>query len=213
MKGRWILAVVMLVVVCTGMSADAVNLLEAGLRVDLTLQPAYAGSEIHWNFNVGGYALLAFNAGWAIRASGGFDVLNAGPYAGVGLLRALGSSLVLEGDIVIQWTFGQSTPVTTAGAGARFAGSSGGIFYEVAAFPAGWTLASVAGAPAAFSFSPSFTVGGGFTLETGLRFGEDVTMTFLPVPPAARPVLPVGAGWMLSTRLTSHLGFGTGTAP
>jgi hypothetical protein len=103
--------------------------------------------------------------------------------------------------------------VTTAAAGARFAGSSDGLFYQVAAFPVSWTLASVAGAPATFSFSPSFTVGGGFELETGLRFGEDVTVTFRPIPSSARPVVPVGAGWMLSTRLTSHLGFDMGTAP
>jgi hypothetical protein len=214
MKGRRILATVMVIVVCAGASAAAAELREVGLRIDLTLQPLYADSQVHWNFDVGGYALMAFNAGWAVRASAGFDVLNAGPYVGIGLLRAIGSSFALEGDLTMQWTFGSAAPVTTAAAGARFAGSAGGLFYELAAFPASWTLASVAGAPAAFSFSPSLTVGGGFALETGLEFGEAITVTFLPLPAtAARPVLPVGAGWMLSTRLTTHLGLDLPATP
>ncbi len=213
MRGNRVGFLALVVLIGIASSVHAAELREVGLRVDLTMQPVYAGSEIHWNFDVGGYALFAFSAGWAVRASAGFDVLSAGPYVGIGLLRALGSSIALEGDVVIQWTFGQPTPVTTAGAGARFAGSAGGIFYEVGAFPVSWTLASVAGAPAAFSFSPSFTVGGGFALETGLRFGEDITLTFLPVPSAARPVMPIGAGWMSSVRLTSRLGFDLGTAP
>ncbi len=76
------------------------------------------------------------------------------------------------------------------------------------------TSDSVAGAPLTFSFSPSFTVGGGFALETGLEFGEAITLTFLPIPAtAAQPVLPVGAGWMLSTRLTTHLGLDFPAAP
>jgi hypothetical protein len=207
MKRRWGSALLMVMVICIGIAAAAADLREAGLRIDLTLQPLYTNTQVHWNFDVGAYALMAFDAGWAVRASAGFDVLSAGPYVGIGLLRAIGSSFALEGDLTMQWTFGNAAPVTTAAAGARFAGASGGLFYELAAFPASWTLASIAGAPATFSFSPSFTVGGGFVLETGLKFGEAITLTFLPIPAtAAQPVLPIGAGWMLSTRLTTHLG-------
>jgi hypothetical protein len=207
MKRRWCLALLMVVVMCIGIAAAAADLREVGLRIDLTLQPLYANTQVHWNFDVGAYALVAFGAGWAGRASAGFNVLSAGPYVGIGLLRAIGSSFALEGDLTMQWTFGHAAPVTIATAGARFAGASDRFFYELAVFPASWTLASIASAPATLSFSPSFTIGGGLVLQAGFRFGEALTLTFLPIPAtAAQPVLPVGAGWMLSTRLTTHLG-------
>jgi hypothetical protein len=214
MKGRWarVAVALALAVLGAGVAAGAAEVREVGLRVDLSLQPLYAGSEVHWNFDIGAYALVAFNPTWGVRASAGFDVLSAGPYVGVGLLRALGPHLALEGDILVQWSFASPTPVATAGAGARFAGAGGGLFYQLAAFPVSWTLASVAGAPAMFSFSPSFTVGGGFELATGLQFGQAATITFLRIPPlAVRPVLSAGAGWMLSARITSNLGWNLAT--
>jgi len=207
MRRRWILATAALGLLCVGVAAESAGLREIGLRIDLTLQPLYANNEVHWNFNIGGYALVTFGPGWGLRASAGFDVLHAGPYLGIGALRALSPRLLVEGDLTMQWGGAARTPITTAGAGLRLAGAvPGGLAYQLAVFPVSWTLASVAGAPATFSFSPSFTVGGGFLLETGFQFGEAVTMTFLQAPAAAAPVLPLGEGWMLSARLTSNFG-------
>ncbi len=199
---------VMVVLVGIVSSAQAASVREVGLRVDLTLQPLYAGSEVHWDFDVGAYALIEFNDAWATRVSAGFDVLSAGPYLGVALLRGLGAGFALEGNLLVQWAFSSPVPVATAAAGVRVAGAADALFYELAAFPASWTLASVAGAPATFSFSPSVTVGGGLQLATGLQFGEALTLTLLHVPSlAVRPVWSIGNGWMLSTRLTTHLGY------
>ena len=199
---------VMVVLVGIVGSAQAASVREVGLRVDLTLQPLYAGSEVHWDFDVGAYALIEFSDAWATRVSAGFDVLSAGPYLGVALLRGLGAGFTLEGNLLIQWRFSSSVPVATAEAGVRVAGAAGGLFYELAAFPASWTLASVAGASATFSFSPSVTVGGGFELATGLQFGEAVTLTLLRVPSlSVRPVWPIGGGQMLSMHFATHLGY------
>ncbi len=182
MRWRRVGAVVVAVAVGLAGLGHAADLREIGLRIDLTLQPLYAGDAVRWNFDLGGYALVVLAQGWGVRAAAGFNVLSAGPYLGIGLLKAIGSSTALEGDVRLQWTFGVGSPVTTAGAGIRFAGAADGLFYELAAFPVSWTLASVAGAPAAFAFSPSFTVG------------------------------PV-RGWMLSPRLTSHVGLAMLPAP
>ncbi len=212
MRWRRVGAVVVAVAVGLAGLGHAADLREIGLRIDLTLQPLYAGDAVRWNFDLGGYALVVLAQGWGVRAAAGFNVLSAGPYLGIGLLKAIGSSTALEGDVRLQWTFGVGSPVTTAGAGIRFAGAADGLFYELAAFPVSWTLASVAGAPAALAFSPSFTVGGGSSLATGLEFGQAVTVTFLPASPGGRPVLPV-RGWMLSPRLTSHVGLAMLPAP
>ncbi len=209
MRRRWIVVAALVLAFGCGTAAQAADLREVGMRVDLTLQPLYAGEDIHWNFDLGMYALVAFGAGWAVRASAGFDVMSAGPYAGIGVLRAIGSHLAIEGDLLIQWTFGASTPVAVAGAGARYAGSADNLFYQLAVFPVSWTFASTAGAPAVFSFSPSVTAGGGFIVDTGLEFGEAITVTFHRIPSlAVRPILPIGSGWMLSTRFTSNFGIG-----
>lgn len=211
---RWRRVGAVVVAVAFGLAGlgHAADVREVGLRIDLTLQPLYAGDAVRWNFDLGGYARIALAQGWGVRATAGFSVLSAGPYLGIGLLKAIGSSTALEGDVRLQWTFGTGTPVTTAGAGIRLAGTADGLIYQLAVFPVSWTLAPVAGAPAAFAFSPSFTAGGGFSLATGLEFGQAITVTFLSAPPGGRPVLPVG-GWMLSTRLTSHLGLAMLAAP
>ena len=196
----------------TSVFAGAMDVREVGVRLDLTLQPVYAGDAVHWDFDLGGYCLFALGPAWDVRASAGFDVLSAGPYLGIGLVRILSPSLAVEADSLIQWSFGSPTPVATVGVGARLAGGAEGLTYQVAAFPANWTLASVAGMPATFSFSPSVTVGGGIALATGLEFGEAITVKFMPAPPGVRAVLPMG-GWVLSTRLTSLLGFAVAPMP
>jgi hypothetical protein len=198
-----------------GMDAQSAGVREVGLRIDLTLQPLQVDGEARWNFDIGAYALFTFGAGWGLRTSAGFDVLHAGPYLALGALRALSPHLLAEGDLSMQWSAGAHGPVSTAGVGMRFAGGSpGGLSYQLAVFPVSWTLASAAGAPAIASFSPSFTFGGGFLLETGLEVSEAVTFTFLRMPtPAAPPVLPLGSDWVLSTRLTSNVGMNFAAAP
>lgn len=212
MRAKVAATLVVVALLGLALTGQAAELREVGLRLDLTLQPLYAGDVVHWNFDIGGYALLALGPGWGVRASAGFDVLSVGPYVGIGLLRAVGSSLAVEGEALIQWTFGVSTPVATAGVGARWVGGGDSLIVQLAAFPLNWTLSSIAGAPAMFMFSPSVTVGGGFALVTGLEFGQALTLKFLAAPPGARAVLPMG-GWMVSTRWTSLLGLAIASTP
>jgi hypothetical protein len=209
--GLWVL------VILIGMaaSAQAMQVREFGARFDLTLQPLYAAGEVHWNFDLGAYALLDLNGAWGVRASAGFDVLNAGPYASLGAIRTVVEHVYLEGDVTLQWSFHASTPTVVADAGIRFTGDpDGSVRSQLAIFPASWTLAAASGAPTSFSFSPSFTVYGAVVLETGLLVGEAATVTFLRVPSlSVQPVFAIGGGWMLATRFTTNLGLDLPEAP
>lgn len=215
MKRWWVPAAVVLLFGVVAATAAGAEWREVGVQVELTLQPLYANGAAHWNFDLGGYALVFLNEGWSLRASAGFDVLNVGPYASLAALRTVVDNVFLEGAVTFQWSFRSSTPTATAGAGIRFMGaSSASARSQLAIFPASWTLSSISGAPLAFSFSPSFTVDGAIVLETGLLFGEAATVTFHRVPSlSVQAVWPIGGGWMLSTRLTTHLGFDVPETP
>jgi hypothetical protein len=209
MRMRRIGLLVLVLTASVACSAAAMSILEAGVRIDLALQPLRVGSAIHWDFAVGGYTLVRLNEGWGVRASAGYDVLNAGPYLGLGLARTVVESVLIEGNVTFQWNFRQRSSAATLDAGVRFAsGPESAQHTSLAIFPASWTLNMATGQPTAFTFSPSFTAEGALVLGTGLVVGEAISAAFLRVPSFAdQPVLALGGGWMLATRFTTRFGY------
>jgi hypothetical protein len=209
MRTRRIGLLVLVLTAGVACSATAMDVLEVGVRIDLALQPLRVGSSIHWDFAVGGYGLVRFNEGWGAHASAGYDVLNAGPYLSLGLARSVADSVLLEGDVTVQWNFLKRSSAANVDAGVRFTSGPGSAQHtSLAIFPASWTLNMATGQPTSFSFSPSFTAEGALVLETGLLVGEAVSAAFLRVPSLAdQPVLALGGGWMLAARLTTRFGY------
>ncbi len=203
--GVWLL----FIAVAAAVSAQAMDVREVGVRIDLALQPLYENGAARWDFAVGGYALVDISGAWTVRAGAGYDLLGAGPYLSLGAARSVTEHIWLEGDVSYQWSFSASGPTIAADAGIRFTGpATGTTRSELAIFPASWTLASRQGAPLAFAFSPSFTLYGAVAPGSDLLFGEAVTVTFLRVPsPSVQPVWDIGGGWMLAARLATHFGY------
>ncbi|MEW5825231.1 MAG: hypothetical protein AB1778_00160 [Candidatus Bipolaricaulota bacterium] len=203
--------VTLAVVVALAGSAVGAEVSEFGMRFDLTLHPFRESGEVRWNFALGAFVLLRLNDAWGVRAAAGFDLLNAGPYGTVGILRGVGSNVVLEGNVYVHWLGQAGLLTTTADAGARLhLGVGNDARLSVATFPLTWTIAARGGEiSSAIGFTPSLTVDGALVLSTGLVVGEAVTLAALPVPAGlpVDPVLPLGSGWMLIGRLTTHIGF------
>ena len=188
-------------------SAAAMDVLEVGVRIDLALQPLRVGSAVHWDLAVGGYGLVRLDESWGGRASAGYDILKAGPYLSLGLARTVTANILLEGNMSLQWNFRERSSTANFDAGARFRSNPGALQrWSLAIFPASWTLDMVTGQSTAFS--PNVTADVAVQSETGLLFGEAVTVTFLRVPSlAGQPVIALGGGWMLATRLTTRIGY------
>ncbi len=202
----------LLVVILTAAIAVAghsAELLEVGARIDLSLEPLRLGGNVRWNFAVGGYALVRLNEGWGVRASAGYNLLNAGPYVSVGVARTVVESVLLEGDLNFYWNSRERRSSAALDAGVRFRSRpSSDQRSSLAIFPASWTLNMATGRATSFSFSPSFTAEAALVLETGLLIGGAAGITFLRVPSLMdEPAWPIGGGWMLSTRLTTHIGY------
>jgi len=207
MRTRRIGLLVLVLTAGVACSATAMDVLEVGVRIDLTLQPLRVGSAVHWDFAVGGYGLVRFNEGWGAHASAGYDVLNAGPYLSLGLARTVTANVLLEGDMSLQWNFRERSSAARVDAGVRFRSSPGALQrWSLAIFPASWTVDMSTGQ--SMAFSPNVTADVAVQSETGLLFGEAVTVTFLHVPSLAdQPVIALGGGWMLSTRFATRVGY------
>ncbi len=209
MRMRWTVAGIVLAVVAFSAAGSAVELLQVGVRIDLGLHPLKVGGAARWDFAVGGYGLVHLNEGWGARASVGYSVANAGPYASLGVARAVVENVLLEGDVTFQWNFRDRSSTANLDAGVRFRSRpESQQRSSLAIFPASWTLNTASGRPALFSFSPSFTAEAALVLDVGLLAGAAITVGFLRVPTGDdQPVWPIGDGWMLSTRLTPHIAY------
>ena len=188
-------------------SAAAMNVLEVGVRIDLALLPLRVGGAVHWDLAVGGYGLVRLSESWDGYAAAGYDILNAGPYLSLGLARTVTANVLLEGDMSLQWNFRERSSAAKVDAGVRFRSSPGALQrWSLAIFPASWTVDMSTGQSTAFS--PNVTADVAVQSETGLLFGEAVTVTFLRVPSlAGQPVIALGGGWMLATRFATRVGY------
>lgn len=210
LRGRWIvLGIVIASLASTSLAAAQLE--EVGLRIDLTLQPFRQGGAVIWNFALGVFARIGLSEAWGARASLGFDLLSFGPYGSLGLLRAVGSGIVLAGNLNLQWVPHSAMLLTSADAGVLFnlkVGPSARL--SLASFPLSWTIASQGGDVAsALSFTPSLTVDGATIASGGLVIGGAVTLSALQVPSilGSAAVVPLGGGWVLVPRLTGHVGY------
>ena len=107
----------------------------------------------------------------------------------------------------LQWNFRERSSAAKVDAGVHFRSSPGALQrWSLAIFPASWTVDMATGQSTAFS--PNVTADVTVQSETGLLFGEAVTVTFLRVPSLAdQPVIALGGGWMLSTRFATRVGY------
>jgi hypothetical protein len=188
-------------------SAAAMDVLEVGVRIDLALLPLRAGSAAHWDLAIGGYGLVRLSESWGARGSVGYDILNAGPYLSLGLARTVTANILLEGDMSLQWNFREHSSAANVDAGVRFRSNPGALQrWSLAIFPASWTIDMVTGQSTAFS--PRVTADAAVQSETGLLLGGAVGVSFLRRPSlAGQPVMALGGGWMLATRLTTRIGY------
>jgi len=207
MRTRRVGLLVLVLAASVACSAAAMDVLEVGVRIDLALQPLRVGSAVHWNLAVGGYGLVRLSESWDGYAAAGYDILDAGPYLSLGLARTVTTNVLLEGDMSLQWNFRERSSTARVDAGVRFRSSSGALQrWSLTAFPASWTVDMATGQSTAFS--PNVTVDAAVQSKTGLLVGEAVTVTFLRVPSlAGQPVIALGGGWMLATRLTTRIGY------
>jgi len=207
MRTRRIGLLVLVLTAGVACSATAMDVLEVGVRIDLALLPLRVGSAVHWDLAIGGYGLVRLSESWDGYAAAGYDILNAGPYLSLGLARTVTANVLLEGDMSLQWNFRERSSAAKVDAGVRFRSSPGALQrWSLAIFPASWTLDMATGQSTAFS--PNVTADVALQSETGLLFGEAVTVTFLRVPSLAdQPVIALGGGWMLSTRFATRVGY------
>jgi len=207
MRTRRVGLLVLVLAAGVACSAAAMDVLEVGVRIDLALLPLRVGSAVHWDLAVGGYGLVRFSESWEGRASAGYDILNAGPYLSLGLARVVTANILLEGDMSLQWNFRERSSTAKVDAGVRFRSSPGALQrWSLAAFPASWTVDMATGQSTAFS--PNVTADAAVQSETGFLLGGAVAVTFLRVPSLAdQPVIALGGGRMLATRLTTRIGY------
>ena len=207
MRTRRIGLLVLVLTAGVACSATAMDVLEVGVRIDLALLPLRVGSAVHWDLAIGGYGLVRLSESWDGYAAAGYDILNAGPYLSLGLARTVTANVLLEGDMSLQWNFRERSSAAKVDAGVRFRSSPGALQrWSLAIFPASWTVDMATGQSTAFS--PNVTADVALQSETGLLFGEAVTVTFLRVPSLAdQPVIALGGGWMLSTRFATRVGY------
>jgi len=207
MRTRRIGLLVLVLTAGVACSATAMDVLEVGVRIDLALLPLRVGSAVHWDLAIGGYGLVRLSESWDGYAAAGYDILNAGPYLSLGLARTVTANVLLEGDMSLQWNFRERSSAAKVDAGVRFRSSPGALQrWSLAIFPASWTVDMATGQSTAFS--PNVTADVAVQSETGLLFGEAVTVTFLRVPSLAdQPVIALGGGWMLSTRFATRVGY------
>jgi len=187
--------------------AAARDVLEVGVRFDLALQPLRVGGAVDWDLAVGGYGLVRLSESWRARASAGYDILNAGPYLSLGLARTVTANVFLEGDMSLQWNFRERSSAASVNAGVRLRPSPGAPqHWSLAAFPVSWTVDMATGQ--SMAFSPHVTADAAVQSETGLLLGGAVGVSFLRGPSlAGQPVIALGGGWMLATRLTTRIGY------
>lgn len=188
-------------------SAAAMDVLEVGVRIDLALLPLRVGNTVHWDLAIGGYGLVRLSESWGARASAGYDILNGGPYLSLGLARTVSANVFLEGDMSVQWNFRERNSVASLDAGVRLRSSSGALQrWSLAAFPVSWTVNMATGQST--TFSPHVTADAAVQSETGLLLGGAVSVSFLRWPSlAGQPVIALGGGWMLATRLAAQVGY------
>ena len=195
------------VLLITG-ACSAFDLTELGLRVHLELQPYRTEDSLHWGMSFEAYADGALNEEWLTRAAVGFDLDAVGPYARIGLLRALTPNLALASDLIAVWTRSRGVTARLV-AGGRFQTdieTTARMTIESSLVQWAFTVTKdlLGGV---FAFAPNLTVSGVLLQDEGGMYGNGFTFSLHRRHTGQRPVLAVSGNWALAVRMTTTLGF------